>query len=194
MRQQQGQYEVDPVLEQPARVKVSLAAIEPKRAASAAFDQAFDGTVQELEVNGLRTTPAAPDPSEQRREEKHGNDDAREQEHQQQRVGRQEGGAEQRKLAPGGVKQNRGLAVDLEMRQRDERNHQQVRHDAPPVPPASRRGLGAEPVAAPVLVEGREDSSDRRGGVRAHLGTSTPCGALACLGVVPCSAQTYAVT
>ena len=60
--------------------------------------------------------------------------DAHEQQHEQQRVGGQEGGAEERELAPRQVEQDERLAVDPQVGDDEEHDHQRVRHDPPPPP------------------------------------------------------------
>ena len=89
--------------------------------------QPLDRSIHKLQIDRLRTHPAAPDATKQGRHQKDSDNQAHHEQSQQQRVGRQERESEERELPVRNVQQDGGLAANREVRQQRENRDQQRR-------------------------------------------------------------------
>jgi hypothetical protein len=83
---QNGDGDEDPVFQDPAQREPR--SVQALLARVPALDQTLDRAEDVLHVDGLRTTPAAPDPTEERAQKDDGDEDHQEEEHQEHPVRR----------------------------------------------------------------------------------------------------------
>ena len=118
------------------------------------FEEAFDGAVEELEVDGLGAHPAAPDSSEEGGDEEDGEEHHDHEEAEEEGVLGEECFAEEDELSVHDVEEDGGLGIDFDDWEEGVGEDEEVCDDAAVLPEVSGGESWLEPAAGAVVVEG----------------------------------------
>src|SRR5690606_3491163 len=131
--------QVDRVLDglAPDSIEAERSGVPPDSALTASFDPAFDLAEQTFGEHRLRTGPAAPHPSEDRRDHEEAESHSDQEEEREVKVLVGEGGAEEVRGPSGQIEMNRGTPADLDPGKRQvDRDEQPIDEGPPPLEPA----------------------------------------------------------